>query len=65
MYILKYVLLASYHKAETDDFCNISVRLEDHTFALVRQQECIALARSYKSMPIDEFDAIAGPLIMK
>jgi len=48
-----------------DDFCNISIRLEDHTFALVRQLECIALVKSYKSMPIDEFDSIARPLAMK
>jgi len=48
-----------------DDFCNITIRLEDHTFALIRQVECISLVRSYRSMPIDDFDSLARPLIMK
>jgi len=47
-----------------DDFCNISIRLEDCTFALIRQVECIALVRSFKPMPVEEFDRIARPLIM-
>jgi len=48
-----------------DDFCNITIRLEDYTFALIRQLECIALVRSYIPIPVEEFDRIARPLIMK
>ena len=47
-----------------NDFCNITIRLDDCTYALVRQVECIALVRSFRSMPIGEFDNIARPLIM-
>ena len=47
-----------------NDFCNITIRLDDCTYALVRQVECIAFARSFRSMPIDEFDNVARPLIM-
>ena len=47
-----------------DDFCNITIRLDDCTFALIRQVEAIALVRSFRPMPIDDFDRIARPLIM-
>lgn len=47
-----------------DDFCNITVRLEDYTYMLIRQVDAIALVRSYRSMPIDEFDNIAQSLIL-
>ncbi|MBQ8453954.1 MAG: hypothetical protein IJ537_01235 [Bacteroidaceae bacterium] len=47
-----------------DDFCNITIRLDNCTFALIRQVEAIALVRSFKPMPIDDFDRIARPLIM-
>jgi len=47
-----------------EDFCDITIRLEDCTFALNRQVECIALVRSYRPIPVDEFDRIARPLIM-
>lgn len=47
-----------------DDFCNITVRLEDCTYALIRQVEAVALVRSFHPIPIDEFDRIARPLIM-
>ena len=46
-----------------DDFCNITVRLEDYTYLLIRQVDAIALVRSFRPIPIDEFDAIAQPLI--
>lgn len=46
-----------------DDFCNITVRLEDYTYMLIRQVDVIALVRSFRPIPIDEFDAIAQPLI--
>lgn len=46
-----------------EDFCNITIRLEDCTFALIRQVENVALVRSFRSIPIDEFDRIAIPLI--
>ena len=46
-----------------DDFCNITVRLEDYTYTLIRQVDAIALVRSFRPIPIDEFDAIAQPLI--
>ena len=46
-----------------DDFCNITVRLEDYTYMLNRQVDVIALVRSFSPIPIDEFDAIAQPLI--
>lgn len=47
-----------------EDFCNITVRLEDCTYALIRQVDVVALVRSFRPMPIDEFDRIAQPLIM-
>lgn len=47
-----------------EDFCDITVRLDDYTYALNRQVEVIALVRSFRSMPVDEFDRIARPLIM-
>lgn len=47
-----------------EDFCNITVRLEDCTYALIRQVDVIALVRSFRPLPIDDFDRIARPLIM-
>lgn len=47
-----------------EDFCNITVRLEDCTYALIRQVDVVALVRSFRPMPIDEFDRIAQPLIL-
>lgn len=47
-----------------EDFCNITIRLENCTYALIRQVEVIALVRSFRPIPIDEFDRIARPLIM-
>ena len=47
-----------------EDFCDITVRLDDYTYALNRQVEVIALVCSFRPMPIDEFDRIARPLIM-
>ena len=47
-----------------DDFCNITVRLEDYTYLLIRQVDVIALVRSFRPIPIDEFDSIAQPLIL-
>ncbi|MBQ9439396.1 MAG: hypothetical protein IJU35_02195 [Paludibacteraceae bacterium] len=47
-----------------DDFCNITVRLEDYTYMLIRQVDVIALVRSFRPIPIDEFDNIAQPLIL-
>ena len=46
-----------------DDFCNITVRLEDYTYLLIRQVDVIALVHSFRPIPIDEFDNIAQPLI--
>ena len=46
-----------------NDFCNITVRLEDYTYMLIRQVDVIALVRSFRPIPIDEFDNIAQPLI--
>ena len=46
-----------------DDFCNITVRLEEYTYTLIRQVDVIALVRSFRPIPIDEFDNIAQPLI--
>lgn len=46
-----------------DDFCNITVRLEDYTYMLIRQVDAIVLVRSFRPIPIDEFDNIAQPLI--
>ena len=34
------------------------------TYALNRQVEVIALVRSFKPIPIEEFDRVARPLIM-
>ena len=47
-----------------EDFCNITVRLEDCTYTLIRQVDVIALVHSFRPMPVDEFDRIAQPLIM-
>ncbi len=47
-----------------DDFCNITVRLDDCTYALIRQVDVVALVRSFRPIPIDDFDRIARPLIM-
>ena len=46
------------------DFCNVSFRLEDCTYLLIRQVEVVALVRSFRPIPIDEFDRIAMPLVM-
>ena len=48
-----------------DDFCNITVRLDDCTYALIRQVDVVALVRSFRPIPIDDFDHIARPLIME
>lgn len=47
-----------------EDFCNITIRLDDYTFALIRQVEFITFVRSFRPVPIDDFDRIAMPLIM-
>ncbi|MBQ9308291.1 MAG: hypothetical protein IJ229_10220 [Clostridia bacterium] len=47
-----------------EDFCDVTIRLEDCTYALNRQVEVIALVSSFRPMPVDEFDRIARPLIM-
>ena len=47
-----------------EDFCNITICLNDYTFALIRQVEFISLVRSFRPIPIDDFDRIAMPLIM-
>lgn len=47
-----------------EDFCDITIRLDDCTYALNRQVDAIALVRSFRPIPIDEFDRIARPLIM-
>lgn len=47
-----------------EDFCNITIRLEDCTYTLIRQVDVIALVRSYRPIPVDEFDRLAQPLIM-
>ena len=46
-----------------DDFCNITVRFEDYTYMLIRQVDVIALVRSFRPVPIEEFDNMAQPLI--
>ena len=43
-----------------NDFCNITIRLEDYTYMLIRQVDAVALVRSFRPIPIDEFDAIAN-----
>lgn len=47
-----------------EDFCDVTIRLEDYTYALNRQVEVIALLRSFRPMPVDEFDRKARPLII-
>lgn len=47
-----------------EDFCDVTIRLEECTFALNRQVEVIAIVRSFRPIPADEFDRIARPLIM-
>ena len=36
----------------------------DYTYALNRQVEVIALVRSFRPIPVDEFDRIARPIIV-
>lgn len=45
-------------------FCDVTIRLEDYTYALNRQVEVIALVRSFRPMLVDEFDRKARPLII-
>ena len=47
-----------------EDFCDVTIRLDDCTYALNRQVEVIALVRSFGPMPVEEFDRIARPLIL-
>ena len=47
-----------------EDFCDVTIRLEDYTYALNRQVEVIALLRSFRPMPVDEFDRKARLLII-
>lgn len=47
-----------------EDFCDITILSDDCTFALTRQVDRIAFVRSFKPIPIDEFDRIARPLMM-
>ena len=47
-----------------EDFCNVSFRLEDCTYLLIRQVEAVALVRSFRPIPIEEFDRIAMQLVM-
>lgn len=47
-----------------EDFCDVTIRLEDCTYALNRQVEAIAFVRSSRPIPVEEFDRIARPLIM-
>ena len=47
-----------------EDFCNITVRLEDYTYILIPQVDVVALVRSFRPIPVDEFDRLAQPLIM-
>lgn len=47
-----------------EDFCNITVRLEDYTYILIRQVDVVALVRSFRPIPVDEFDRMAQPLII-
>ncbi|MBR1786104.1 MAG: hypothetical protein IJ756_02945 [Paludibacteraceae bacterium] len=46
-----------------DDFCNITVCLEDYTYLLIRQVDIITLVRSFRPIPIDAFDNFAQSLI--
>ena len=47
-----------------EDFCDVTIRQDDCTYALNRQVEVIAFVRSFRPIPVDEFDRIARPLIM-
>ncbi len=47
-----------------NDFCNITVRLENCTYTLIRQVDVIAFVRSARPIPVEEFDRIVRPLIM-
>lgn len=47
-----------------EDFCNVTIRLEDYTYILIRQVDVVALVRSFRPIPIDEFDHIARSLII-
>ena len=47
-----------------EDFCDVTIRLDDCTYALNRQVDVIALVRSFRPMPVEEFDRKARPLII-
>ena len=47
-----------------EDFCDVTIRLDDCTYALNRQVEIIAHVRSFRPIPVEEFDRIARPLIL-
>ena len=47
-----------------EDFCDVSISLGDYAYTLIRQVDVIAFVRSFRPIPIDEFDRIARPLIM-
>ncbi|MBR1940179.1 MAG: hypothetical protein IJ845_02475 [Bacteroidaceae bacterium] len=47
-----------------EDFCNVTIRLEDYTYILIRQVDVVTLVRSFRPIPIEEFDRMAMPLIM-
>ena len=47
-----------------EDFCNVTIRLEDYTYILIRQVDVVTLVRSFRPIPIEEFDRMAIPLIM-
>ena len=46
-----------------EDFCNITVRLEDYTYILIRQVDVVTLVRSFRPISVNEFDRMAQPLI--
>lgn len=48
-----------------EDFCDVTIRHEGYTYALNRQVEVLALVRSFRPIPVEEFDRIARPLIMQ
>ena len=47
-----------------EDFCNVTTRFDDYTMLLIRQVDVVTLVRSFRPIPINEFDRIAMSLIM-
>lgn len=61
---MRWLLLISLLSAIVIAAATIVGKSQKSPYALNRQVEVIALVRSFRPIPVDEFDRIARPLIM-